>query len=192
MSYMRYNKTATDTGFRYQYVSPCSFFGKHSGDIPNMLRLKMPKGQGEPYDWHVNVPDGLKKIAKPGEGNAFLIDLMPNQKKWVSRLELLDVWGYSNDGWTPLALRLESLLYEARGGPSNPKDFVLRKKDREPLIHTFIYARGGIENGEFTGTWNSSSRTINSAILHKPALRHFVKSIAESKPNLLGGLFGKS
>ena len=51
----------------------------------------------------------LLEVERPAE-HRILIDLKPSDKNNVSLYRLRDVWGYSYDGWTPLALRLETLL----------------------------------------------------------------------------------
>ena len=97
---------------RYQFQGPVSLFGCDSGFIPWLLSLKIPHARTEPFRWHVNVIDDLGSSSEY-LGNTLVIDLKPKQKQTnVSLYEVMDVWGYSDNGWSPILLRLNGLFVD--------------------------------------------------------------------------------
>src|SRR5580700_1758723 len=82
-----------------------SLFGCNEGWIPWLLHEMMPQDQQEPFAWHVRIDEGL---ALPGvreqfpDAQAIVVDIKPAAKDQFFACELLDVYGYSADEWTPM------------------------------------------------------------------------------------------
>jgi hypothetical protein len=113
-------------------------------------------------------------IEQPAE-HRILIDLKPSDKTNVSLYRLRDGWGYSNEGWTPLALRLESLLVDdPRDNPTIFKQEFLGPSETRDFIYEFLYLNGGTSGGKWT--WGMVGR-VNGALLWPDALRYFISSI---------------
>jgi hypothetical protein len=127
-------------------------------------------------EWHASEERilSLLGVERPDE-HRILIDLKPGDKSTVSLYRLRDVWGYSYKDWTPLALRLESLLVdEPQDNPSTFKQVFcgpLRTKD---FIYEFLYLNGGTKSGKWT--WGLVGR-VNGTLLWPDALRYFLKAI---------------
>src|ERR1700730_1953670 len=135
------NRTSYDSGKQVQ------LFGCNEGWIPWFVKLGMPSGQSEPYAWHVRIEDA---VALPDVGaerpkaSAILIDIKPGSKDSFLIFELLDVYGYSADEWTPMLWRMRVL---ANAGP---KDNHLEDFDASndgAIIYNFVYAMGGVIDG---------------------------------------------
>jgi hypothetical protein len=142
-----------------------SIFGCNEGFVPWPLGFEIPRGQNEPYLWHVNVLAELD--AQPNYGSSTLImDLKPKQtKNNASPYELLDVWGYSADGWTPALLRLNGLFVVESPENVNRKDFT----HSDNIIdgpYEFLYLTGSVKDGKIIGTWAPSSIPSFFAVGH--------------------------
>lgn len=116
----------------------------------------------------------LLAVERPAE-HRILIDLKPSNKSNVSLYRLRDVWGYSYEGWTPLALRLEGLLVdEPQNNPSTFKQVFRGPLETRDFIYEFLYLNGGTKSGKWT--WGLVGR-VNGALLWPDALRYFVNAI---------------
>lgn len=126
--------------------------------------------------WHAS--DGrilsLLGVKRPAE-HRILIDLKPSDKSNVSLYRLRNVWGHSYEDWTPLALRLESLLVdEPQDSPSTFKQIFVAPVETKDFIYEFLYLNGGTRSGKWT--WGLVGR-VNGALLWPDALGYFVGSI---------------
>jgi len=99
------------------------------------------------------VTDGdilsLLNVERPTK-HRILVDLKPSDRSKVSLYRLRDVWGYSADNWTPLALRLEGLLIDKRrDNPSRFKQAFVGPIETKDFVYEFLYLNGGTkaENG---------------------------------------------
>ena len=116
----------------------------------------------------------LLGVETPAE-HRILIDLKPSDKSNVSLYRLRDVWGFSYEGWTPLTLRLESLLVdEPQDSPSTFKQVFQGPLETRDFIYEFLYLNGGTKSGKWT--WGLVGR-VNAALLWPDALRYFVNAI---------------
>ena len=127
-------------------------------------------------EWH--APDEriltLLGVERPAE-HRILIDLKPADKNNVSLYRLRDAWGYSYDGWTPLALRLESLFVDQpQDKPSTFKQAFCGPLGTEDFIYEFLYLNGGTKSGRWT--WGLVGR-VNGTLLWPDALQYFLKAI---------------
>jgi hypothetical protein len=118
----------------------------------------------------------LLEVERPAE-HRILIDLKPSDKKNVSLYRLRDVWGYSYDRWTPLALRLEALHVDyPRDNPVTFKQGFEGPIETRDFVYEFLYLNGGTKTGKWT--WGLVGR-VNGALLWPPALRYFVNAIED-------------
>ena len=181
--YHLYRKTSALDGARYVHAQGDHIFGCRMGRIPKLLRQLIPKGQNEPYRWHLPLSDILR-----GEGLAFLIDLKPKNKSRsddLSLYELLDVWGYSAYGWTPAMMRLRGLCVDGEPHISDPKDFQVEFDPHHAAVYSLLYFKGTVQGGEITGPWTSPrSSPTNSVLLWPDALRYFVAEIRAVTPEI--------
>lgn len=104
-----------------------------------------------------------------------LIDLKPKHKTEVSLYRLRDVWGYSDDDWTPLALRLERVFMDqSQDDPPTFKKLFVGPLETNDFIYEFLYLNGGTKRGKWT--WGLVGR-VNGALLWPDALRYFANAI---------------
>jgi hypothetical protein len=142
------------------------------------IQAKQNTEAKSPYFWHASVEGILDEISESVHENAIVIDLKPRNKNSVSLFKLLDVWGFSYDDWTPLAVRLETL--HAERPVSDPLVFKKSFDDcgsNHAFAVEFLYLRGGVK----TGTWNwGAVGRVNGALLWPDAFNHFAKVLLDS------------
>lgn len=185
--YARYTRNRVNgDAIRYQFKEQVSLFGCNEGYIPWLLGLRMPVDQGEPYLWHVNAVEEL------GTNNEYpnstlIIDLKPKQHKTnLSLYEVMDVWGYSCDGWTPILLRLNGLFIDQDPALISRNDFVRKTDEIDGPIYEFLYLTGSVDGGKIVGPWvPPPASPTNAALLWPDALNYFVNCIRACTPDVL-------
>lgn len=128
--YALYERRLDGSRWSYRHQRDTSLFGCRSGWIPRMLARSLPPGQSEPYSWRLDVP---RSLAEAGTANgALIIDLEPQQRQSnLSPYELLEVWGHSSSGWTPIMMHLRGLFVDADPGQVDRRDFSCDRIVRE-------------------------------------------------------------
>lgn len=187
MAYFRYNRTCENGNWRFVRKGRICLYGYKNGLVANALRQQGLTGKQEPWEWHINVSKAVQQLNYTGD--VFVIDLMPSQrekKKKFSFFELLDVWGYSSDGWTPALLRLRCLLSDDCASNRDYNDFTIDPKNvgKEPIF-TFAYFRGSIKGGETTGKWlPTGPASANAVLLWPKVAKYFTDIITGHLPPL--------
>lgn len=188
--YARYLKTKIKGGTAYRFAEQCRLFGCNEGFIPWLLGRHLPAQQDEPYPWHLSVSDSLNGATEYGidyTGSTLVIDLKPKQSKTnLSLYEVLDVWGYSSSGWTPILLHLSGLFVDADPRTIDRNNFEVADVDRVEPIYEFMYLDGSVRGGKLVGRWNAPPASpTNAALLWPEALAYFFRSIQERTPAIL-------
>ncbi len=185
--YARYTKTRVGTdATAYHFQEQVSLFGCNNGFIPWLLTSKVPANRGEAYPWHVDVVAELG--AHPDyPQSTLLIDLKPKQKKTnLSLYEVMDVWGFSDKGWTPILLRLNGLFVDHEPTTVDRKSFVREDTAIDGPIYEFLYLAGSVANGKLTGPWvPPPASPTNAALLWPQALKYFFQCILATSPQVL-------
>ena len=183
MPYFRYERTHENGLCRYKLKKGICLFGCKSGIVVKALEDQLKSGQHEsgqqpPWKWHVDVPETLSREDIPG--NAFIIDLMPNQSKnnnVFSFYELLNVWGYTHEKYryyTTALLKLRGLLVEKKDDNLDCKDFIIDPEEVDEPVFTFLYFAGGICKGKLVGKWSAPGPSpTNSALLRPAEIKYF-------------------
>ena len=160
--YARYLKEREPGSSSYQFVEQCSLFGCNEGFIPWLLNRRISSSQGEPYKWRLPIQDslnGAKSNDTDYTGSTLIIDLKPKQnKKNLSLYEVLDVWGYSDEGWPPILLHLSGLFVDADPNMVDRNKFFINDSDRDEPIYEFMYLDGSVADGRLEGRWKRASR----------------------------------
>jgi len=101
------------------------------------------------------VPDFLHGTTEDGidyTGSTLVIDLKLKQSKTnISLYEVLDVWGYSLSGWTPILLHLRGLCVDADPSTIDRNNFEVANEDRNEPIYEFVYLDGSVGGGRLVG-----------------------------------------
>lgn len=170
---------------RYRFKEEVALFGCVQGFIPWLLRKKLSGPMTESCRWHLDVRACLAEHQEYADAS-LLIDLKPKQNKTnLSLYEVLDVWGFSSNGWTPILLRLSGLFVDADPASADRNDFVLRKSAISGPIYEFLYLDGTIRTGCLSGRWTPPPVSpTNSALLWPDALRYFLQCIRSKTPEL--------
>jgi hypothetical protein len=185
--YARYIRMRLDAdATRYEFKETVSLFGRNNGFIPWLLGLKLPHSQGEPCEWHVDV---VKELGGHPEypHSTLLIDLKPKQNKTnLSLYEVMDVWGYSADGWSPILLRLNGLFVDKNPSIVDRNSFVRKDKEIDGPIYEFLYLDGSVADGKLVGSWAPPPASpTNAALLWPESLSYFFKCIRARTPGVL-------
>lgn len=187
--YARYRRTRSNGVTSYRFVEKCCLFGCNEGFIPWLLGRQVPASQGEPYRWHLSVQDAMDGATENGTdytGSTLIIDLKPKQKTNLSLYEVMDVWGYSSSGWTPILLHLSGLFVDANPNTTDCKKFGIADEDRDEPIYEFMYLDGSVQNGRLVGRWNAPPASpTNAALLWPESLAYFFQSIRQRTPAAL-------
>lgn len=185
--YALYKRTRLDiNATRYEFKKQISLFGCNKGFIPWLLGLKLLPGQEEPYKWHLDVVGELGRHPDYLDCT-LLIDLKPKQNKTnLSLYEVMDVWGYSDSGWTPILLRLNGLFIDNDPLLVNRNEFNRMDNDLDGPIYEFLYINGSVTGGKIKGSWvPPPASPTNAALLWPQALNYFVQSIRSRTPDVL-------
>src|SRR4051794_28517130 len=109
--YALYGKTASGGSHRYPFGEGVSLFGCNHGYIPWLLTETMAEAASEPLTWHLAVDAGLQAVGQGG--STLIINLKPNAKDGnLSLYEVIEVFGFSSSGWTPVMLYLRGLFVD--------------------------------------------------------------------------------
>lgn len=168
----------------------CSLFGCNKGFIPRLLGRQVSASQGEPYRWHLSVQDTMDGVTENDTdytGSTLIIDLKPKQNKTnLSLYEVLDVWGYSASGWTPILLHMSGLFVDADPDAIDRNEFEFADENRDEPIYEFMYLDGSVQNGRLIGRWNAPPASpTNAALLWPESLAYFFQCIGERTPAAL-------
>ena len=183
--YARYLRDDSRGSSFYQFVEQCCFFGCRQGIIPWLLRNRIPALQGEPYRWHLPIRDSLNG-ARWGSTDytrsALIIDLKPTQRgSNLSLYEIVDVWGYSYSGWSPILLRLSGLFIDEVPTTIDRNRFVIKDSDRVEPIYEFLYLAGSVVRGQLDGLWTAPPvSATNAALLFPESLSYFLHCIEKA------------
>jgi hypothetical protein len=169
---------------RYHKEKKVSLLGCNKGFITRVLLApKIPPGQNEPYSWHIDVPTELDAQSEY-RSTSLVIDLSPDRPT-TNLYEVMDVWGWSNDGWTPVMLRLNGLFVD----DPDPKikeqsEFVRDGADIHGPIYEFVYVRGTVKDGKLDDLWVPPG-PLQAVVLGPEPLNYFFQSICQQTPDVL-------
>ncbi len=188
--YARYQKRRSNGVTSYSFAEQCSLFGCNEGFIPWLLARQIPSSQGEPYKWHLPIQASLNGAEWNGidyRGSTLIIDLKPKQNKTnLSLYEILDVWGYSYSGWSPILLHLSGLFVDADPTVINRNDFRVTDSERDEPIYEVLCLDGSVSNGKLTGRWNAPPASpTNAALLWPDKLRYFIECVRKRTPQVI-------
>lgn len=177
--YALYNKHLDGNSFRYTFKEKVSLFGCNSGYIPYLLKQKLEQTSSEPLSLHVNIENELNSSMRTHQ--TLIINLKPNSSKPNPSLyELIDVWGHSASGWTPVMLYLRGLYVDNNPGFFDVKDFTRSLSDVKDPIFSMTYLSGTVKNGSIEGKWTSPGPSpTNSVLLWPTTFKYFAEKAGE-------------
>jgi hypothetical protein len=132
------------------------------------------------------VPSAIDKTEEYG-GSTLVIDLKPKQhENNLSLYEVLDVWGFSDAGWTPIMLRLSGLFVDVDPKAVDRNDFSVQDENRDEPIYEFLYLAGTVADGKLKKNWAPPPASpTNGALLWPETLKYFVDCIRQCTPGLI-------
>lgn len=138
-------------------------------------------------EWEISEDALVRFFGVDPDRHVVLIDLKPRVPIEVSLYRLKHVWGYSLDGWTPLALELEGLHVDETP-PAGIS--VAAFKERFPIsaapgdrIYEFLYVNGDGRAGRWTFGRVGS---VNAALLWERVFDSFLKRINRKRRDIDG------
>lgn len=177
--YALYQKEPQGTGFRYIFKEKAHLFGCNSGYICRLLRSTLTARDSEPYPWHLNVEASLAGIGQAG--HTLIINLKPNSTRPnLSFCEIVDVWGYSSYGWTPILFYLRGLFIDDDPKQFDAQDFSRSLQEIDDPIFSMSYVSGTTVNGEIRGKWVPPGPSpTNSVLLWPHVFSYFAEKAKE-------------
>lgn len=179
--YLLYEKTERNDFTDYVFKEEVHLYGCNIGFIPTQLQKQLTRlGQktSGPYEWHLNVPDSLQEEGQ--ENMTLMIDLKPKKLDNVSLYELMDVYGYSYPGWTPIMLCLRGILIDESPAKYDKKSFSVPNAKIDKFIFSMMYLNGGLKEGHIDGKWITPGLgTTNGVLLWPETLEYFSKKAKE-------------
>ena len=171
----------SDSKWQFERKEEVALFGSKKGIICQMLKEHLTTEANEPFEWCLNIRESLKHIEL--DKSALIINFKPNSAGGnLSLYELVKVWGYSDNGWTPILLYFRGLLVDKTIKEWNENKFTrdLSEVKEDDPIFSFTYRNGTICNGELCGKWTSSGpSSANSVLLWPKAYQYFIKEAAQ-------------
>jgi len=115
------------------------------------------------------------------------LHIKPKQNKTnLSLYEVMDVWGYSEGGWSPILLRLNGLFVDEDPSVVDRNSFVRKDDEIDGPIYEFLYLDGSVAEGKLTGSWAPPPASPTSAALLWPdTLNYFFYCIRSTTPDVL-------
>lgn len=177
--YALYEKREEPNGYRYLFERKVSLFGYKSGYIPKLLAKTLRGTDSQPFSWHVDVDRELNDSGSPK--HTLVINLKPKAAiPNLSLYELVDVWGFSSSGWTPLMFYLRGLFVDEVPNAYNEKDFLRFPKELHDPIFSMMYLSGTIEKGKVVGKWTLPGPSpTNSVLLWPEPFKYFEEKANE-------------
>ena len=173
--YALYEKASDGEAYRYRFGKQVSLFGCNSGYIPRLLAKTVDKAASEPLAWHLSVDDALRTVGQ--EDHALIIDLKPNSKEAnLSLYEVVEVFGYSASGWTPVMLYLRGLFVDEDPSKFDAQAFVRATAEVDDPIFSMTYLKGTLRSGAIEGRWTPPGpSSTNSVLLWPDAFKYFAE-----------------
>lgn len=172
--FLLYKLTKTPPTCRFDFLRTTHLFGCNVGLVARYLRSAnvLPADATQPYKWRFKVADALR-VLEP-DADAFVIDLKPNEDGNASRYEVLEIAGYSGNGWTPAMLKMRALLIDENTAEYPLDAFVLNQCNGMDEVLMFCHFSGTIKNGSLTEKWLPPGQSsTNSTLLFPDALNYF-------------------
>jgi hypothetical protein len=177
MPFMLYDTRSVPNGKEYALVRQVKLAGRN-GPLATISRSK--NSQVEiPFHWHATGSEIVAQLGGTSQ-QAVIIDLKPKVAGNVSLYKLLDVWGFSYEDWTPIALILESLFVDKDvRDPGTFKTRFVHECREDSLVGEFLYLQGGVKHSAHRNEWNwGQVGSVNGALLWPDAFRFLAGEIA--------------
>jgi len=140
-----------------------------------LLKKQIKENISEPYRWHININSALMDINKPGQ--TLIINLKPNNTKPnLSLYEIIDIWGDSAFGWTPIMFYLKCIFDDKDPSKINNQNFHIKLSDIIDPVFSMTYLSGTVLNGSIQGKWTAPApSSTNSVLLWPDTFRYFIE-----------------
>lgn len=178
--YSLYQVTGRDRGDEFSFLEETSLAGCDKGILARYLNRTVGSEVSEPHRWEVDLDEAVATVYP--EADAFVVDFSPGGQEYLSQFKLEKAWGYSRNGWTPLLLRLRELVHSVRVSEHDRRRFVVEYDGERDVVHSFMYVRGTIVDGEIEGTWNFPGPSRTAAFLWPDHFEFFKDRIEAASP----------
>lgn len=170
-----YDREQIGSEIQFKLREERSLAGINRGMIPHLLEIHLNGSGCEPKFWHLNIREELDKSRWPN--CTLLIDLKPNDSAGnISLYEIVEAWGHSNRGWTPVMFHLRALFKDEYPSNFDRQSFTRKLEDIDDPIFTMLYMKGSIVNGELVGGWTfPASSSTNSVLLWPETFEYFAE-----------------
>ncbi len=163
-------------GNEFSKLRKIPLVGKNSG-LNSFLLEQRSKNKSE-FSWHLSEEDIIKRTKfdrEEGRQYALIIDLKPDEEGNISLYRLGEVWGWWDNNWAPIAVRLKPYRVDEEGGIEKKIKFVHNDKKTKSIFE-FLYIR---ESKTGNVDWGRVGKA-NGALLWPGPYKYLTKSINEA------------
>jgi hypothetical protein len=171
----------------HKFVRQVDGLGGGAGPVAKHVRGAVVRNElvDQTFYWHLSERALLAQyLTGPEKANGqdyrLMIDLKPKSEDELLFFQILDVWGCSEPGWTPVMLKL-CFLFEAETAERvqevrkagifvSDVDF----RCAEGLVYEFLYLKFGWKDGDWG--WGTVG-SVNGALLFPRHLKFFLKEM---------------
>lgn len=146
------------------------------GPFRDKIVRESTREKSNPIEWELYEKELVAFYGVDPKQHAIVIDLKPQSKTEVSLYRLRHVWGYSSDGWTPMAFELECLY-----GDYKVQDVEVFKTrfpapaNSDPQVYEFLHLQADATGGRSWGFGRVGN--VNATLLWPQVFDSFVRRI---------------
>jgi len=173
MSFLLCDVTSTGGSESYAVIEELKLEGRNGA----LHRIEHSRNAGAQagFGWHAAEADLLTAVLANPMHHAIVLGTKGRAKNARSMYRVMDVWGYTMQAETPIALRLRPLVEEHVPADASAFDrqFNAYLRSAAPVV-TFLSLIGGVSGGSWA--WSSPGR-LNPIMLPLAAFMYFESAL---------------
>jgi len=176
MSFLLCDVTTAALGESYSVIEEVRLEGR-SGALHRIEHNRNPAAQAG-FGWHTSEADLLTGVLANPMHHAIVLSMKGHGRNARSMYRVMDIWGYTMQTDTPIALRLRPLVEEhvPENAAAFEKQFNGYLRSAAPVV-TFLTLLGGVAGGNWS--WSPLSK-LNPTMLPTAAFAYFSSELMKS------------
>lgn len=173
MSFLLCDLTAAAGGETYATIEEVRLDGRN-GALHRIEHNRNPAAKTG-FGWHASEADLLATVLANQMHHAIVLSAKGHARNARSMYRVLDVWGFTMETETPIALRLRPLVEEhvPEDAAAFEKRFNAYLRSAQPVV-TFLSLAGGVAGGNWG--WSPLSK-VSPTILPPAAFAYFASQL---------------
>jgi hypothetical protein len=179
--FLKYNRKTQKEGTVYKNIGNFSLAGYKNGLIFKALNKKYENEikeikNNEGFEWNISADNMIASIKNDSTCDSLIIDAKPNNEQDILLLEIENIWGRTEDVWTPILLELNEIPTKKPYAGFDKNNFMIDNGLEQKKVFTMLYLNGSFKDGKREGIWNFSGRSpTNSIFLWPETLKYFTE-----------------